>query len=564
MQRNANVHSCWHHYTVAAIQNGVWCKPEEALGDSECGSASAPFTFSLAQHLIAKAAAGSYWAVRPSRHGEAATVLKSSSTAADQQLPFNESFGGKTRQAMHRFTLRAQQLQMVVDASVGAALKSCPAEIFRCIELMSKQLLGATSVRLLYVSHWHQKLLHFAVHDPCNCGRPNTRTRENCTASHLPLHRVVCNVGEGIAGAVAHSGQSESISDCSVNRSATGKDCGSMVGQLLTAQACLACCSFSLPYMPELLQLSLYTLADNPYKGATNHDIMPLYLLQRTQIYWPVLQLSDPQGDVEDRRVVRAVLELWFEEGPFTSEALEVLEYIVRLAGAWLHSTLENGEDEAYCRTTEALLSLAQLSSHNMILDDLLEEIITAVQSVTKAEKVCLYMFDDIEDELWLARSLNVGLSTDEQMPPDSREWCSTAALITIINTVVCSTAAIKPAYVKNDVRIPKASHTHSSSSFICVPVPPPHVDDNLAAAALHQNLHHVPPRHQRQSRVASQSTPIAVLHISGKRGIGVFEQSDEEHLKLLSIEINELLRSRSVEVWLTVHQLFPTLFCAL
>jgi hypothetical protein len=91
-----------------------------------------------------------------------------------------------------------------------------------------------------------------------------------------------------------------------------------------------------------------------------------------------------------------------------------MLDYIVRLAGAWLHRALENGEDEAYCRTMEALLSLAQLSSQHMILEDLLDEIITSVQSVTKAERVCLYMFDDAEDELWLARSLNVGLSTGE------------------------------------------------------------------------------------------------------------------------------------------------------
>jgi hypothetical protein len=42
---------------------------------------------------------------------------------------------------------------------------------------------------------------------------------------------------------------------------------------------------------------------------------------------------------------------------------------------------------------------------------------------------------------------------------------------------------------------------------------------------------------------------PVAVLQVCNKRGSEVFEQSDELRLEVLSTEINELLRSRLVEV---------------
>jgi hypothetical protein len=198
----------------------------------------------MVDHLPAKAAAGSrsqctscafmkkqvgFLSKYLRRISDAATMLRSSPIAADQQPSVYKSLGGKSRQAMHASTLGTKQLQAFANASVGAALERCPTEVFRCIELMSMELLGAATARLLYVSHWHQKLLYFAGPDSCDGEQPQTGVKEKRTASQLPLLRVVCNVGEGIAGAVAHSGRPESILDCSVHKSATGKDRGSMV-----------------------------------------------------------------------------------------------------------------------------------------------------------------------------------------------------------------------------------------------------------------------------------------------------------------------------------------------
>jgi hypothetical protein len=56
---------------------------------------------------------------------------------------------------------------------------------------------------------------------------------------------------------------------------------------------------------------------------------------------------------------------------------------------------------------TEALLCMSQLHAHSLTLQDLLDDVILSVQYVSEADKVCLYMVDEVAGELWAARSSN-------------------------------------------------------------------------------------------------------------------------------------------------------------
>jgi hypothetical protein len=58
--------------------------------------------------------------------------------------------------------------------------------------------------------------------------------------------------------------------------------------------------------------------------------------------------------------------------------------------------------------------------------------------------------------------------------------------------------------------------------------------------------------RHYQHCKGSIRCAPIAVLQVCDKRGSEAFELSDEMRLEVLCTEINELLRSRLVEVSLT------------
>jgi len=99
-----------------------------------------------------------------------------------------------------------------------------------------------------------------------------------------------------------------------------------------------------------------------------------------------------------------------------------LLEHIVHLASAWLHRVLQAREHEAYCRTTEALLCISQMSSQSITLQDLIDEIISLVQYVTEADRVCLYMVDEVENEFWVANSSQSDTCTGKQH--GTACWC--------------------------------------------------------------------------------------------------------------------------------------------
>jgi hypothetical protein len=64
-------------------------------------------------------------------------------------------------------------------------------------------------------------------------------------------------------------------------------------------------------------------------------------------------------------------------------------------------------ENDAHSRTTEALLCMSQSHARSLTLQDLLDDVIASVQYVTQADRVCLYMVDEVAGELWAARISN-------------------------------------------------------------------------------------------------------------------------------------------------------------
>jgi hypothetical protein len=140
--------------------------------------------------------------------------------------------------------ITAEQLQMLVEASVAAANDCTPGETFTRIETLLQQLMGATSVRLLHVSHWHHKLFHYRE----RCGSEDSdvdsesgwgdeadddagtggATKRSSCRSYTLLQQSVFDVGEGVAGRAALSGQAVYIEDCSLS-SVTVHDTGAKV-----------------------------------------------------------------------------------------------------------------------------------------------------------------------------------------------------------------------------------------------------------------------------------------------------------------------------------------------
>jgi hypothetical protein len=131
---------------------------------------------------------------------------------------------------------------MLVEASVAAANDCTPGETFTRIEALLQQLMGATTVRLLHVSHWHHKLFHYRE----RCGSDvdsdvdsedgwggqqeggEDNVRSSSCRSYSLMQQSVFDVGEGVAGRAALSGQAVYIEDCSLS-SITVHDSGAKV-----------------------------------------------------------------------------------------------------------------------------------------------------------------------------------------------------------------------------------------------------------------------------------------------------------------------------------------------
>jgi hypothetical protein len=154
------------------------------------------------------------------------TVVRASpSIAAHQHPSISEQHARSSTAANQQHAPTSAQLQVLLDASVCAAADTSLAEVFHRLEKLTSELLGTTTVRWLHVSQWHHMLFRYTEQDSCRLqGQPATAG----TAPILRQH-FVCNVGEGIAGAVALTGQPECIADCSVPSSATSFKQGSVV-----------------------------------------------------------------------------------------------------------------------------------------------------------------------------------------------------------------------------------------------------------------------------------------------------------------------------------------------
>jgi hypothetical protein len=111
------------------------------------------------------------------------------------------------------------------------------------------------------------------------------------------------------------------------------------------------------------------------------------------------------------------------------------------------------------------------------------------------------------------------------------------------------STAPLRPHLLRHQT-------TAKGSSFLATGVDEtirracPIAGSCVTAAAIESSYYQ-----QQQCKGSIRCAPVAVLQVCDKRGSEAFELSDEMRLEMLCTEINELLRSRLVEVSLTyVH----------
>jgi hypothetical protein len=157
---------------------------------------------------------------------------------------------------------------------------------------------------------------------------------------------------------------------------------------------------------------------------------------------------------------------------------------------------------------------------------------------------------------------LDTALTTDSA----AKQSASMIATTTCGTNVSCEQGAHRP---------PCAKSTHAStaplrprllrqttaikSSSMTTDTPDIHLTAQQTAASVRvpAEAHSGMPSQLPLSKGRATCVPVAVLQVCNKRGSEVFEQSDEMRLEVLCTEINELLRSRLVEVR-TTHYASP------
>ncbi|CAM9762121.1 unnamed protein product, partial [Ectocarpus fasciculatus] len=333
----------------------------------------------------------------------------------------------------------------------------------------------------------------------------------------------------------------------------------------------------------------------------------------------PLEQLEDVDGDDEAEEArpspglagrVLAVLQVHCADGELSAAAVDALHGVGRLLVPLLTEALARDEEYVRRRSTEALLSLSNISPRDVGLIAMVEEVVRVSQIMTEAERVCLFFVDDAADELWVAKSVDF----DDAKIKIGQGLCGHAA-------ATGGTVNVIDSYKDSrfDGRWDKQTG-FVTKGVLCVPIPPPDqavLGASAAAAAvaggssrsgmwagardgperqessgsLQDGSAGLPrrddggaeprvsmvvdgfqprqqgwlqqqapaglegggappqptPRRRRSSKMPAR--PLAVLEVINKRGKGVFNEHDENALVSLCARIELLLRNKAAEV---------------
>ncbi|CAM9718648.1 unnamed protein product, partial [Ectocarpus sp. 13 AM-2016] len=330
-------------------------------------------------------------------------------------------------------------------------------------------------------------------------------------------------------------------------------------------------------------------------------------------------QLEDVGGDdkTEEARPspgraerVLAVLQVHCADGVLSAAAVEALHGLGRLLVPLLTEALARDEEYVRRRSTEALLSLSNISPRDVGLIAMVEEVVHAAQRMTEAERVCLFFVDDAEHKLWMATSVGfddpkikigeglcgyaaatggtVNVIDSCKDPRFDGRWDKQTGFVT--KGVLCVPIP-PPAYAAASGASRAAAGGNgggrrwagqqdmngrdgsSSSSIARTTTPSPNDDDAEARSAAsvvddfrlrnrqQQQQQQQPerdplpsfPTSSRRGSAASAAgraaaRPLAVLQLSNKRGRGVFNEHDENALVSLCGRIELLLRDKAAE----------------
>ncbi|CAB1117562.1 unnamed protein product [Ectocarpus sp. CCAP 1310/34] len=390
-----------------------------------------------------------------------------------------------------------QIIELLESTAADSPLIS-PAALLCRVEGLLLRGTGATSADALLVDHWFNKLLHFSPATASGSGggdgeakgAQGTPSRDRRSFSdgnggsqsqkqleqqqqqqQQRQHevafntRAVCNIGEGIAGIAAMTGRKLQLKDCSTRQQRRrGK---ALYGTEYTSGSVVCWPVSALPTEVGVTRAEAETSA--------------------------LEQLEDVDGDDETEEArpspgpaerVLAVLQVHCADGVLSAAAVEALHGLGRLLVPLLTEALARDEEYVRHRSTEALLSLSNISPRDVGLIAMVEEVVRVAQTMTEAERVCLFFVDDAADELWVAKSVDfddakikigeglcghaaatgrtVNVIDSYEDPRFDRRWDKQTGFVTKGCVVFCVHTCGMGSVV---LRVP---------SVLCVPIPPP------------------------------------------------------------------------------------------
>ncbi|CAM9664543.1 unnamed protein product, partial [Ectocarpus sp. 13 AM-2016] len=520
--------------------------------------------------------------------------------------------------------LTVEQIIELLESTAADSPLISPAALLCRVEGLLLRGTGATRADALLVDRWFNKLLHFSPATAAGSGGGDeeakgargTPSRDRRSFSdgdggsqgqkklqeqqqqqqqqhEVAFHtRAMCDIGEGIAGMAAMTGRKLRLKDCSTRQQRRrGK---TLYGTQYTSGSVVCWPVSALPTEVGVTRAEADTSA--------------------------LEQLEDVDGDdkTEEARPspgraerVLAVLQVHCADGVLSAAAVEALHGLGRLLVPLLTEALARDEEYVRRRSTEALLSLSNISPRDVGLIAMVEEVVRVAQSMTEAERVCLFFVDDAADELWVAKSVDF----DDAKIKIGEGLCGHAAATG--GTVNVIDSYEDPRF---DGRWDKQTG-FVTKGVLCVPIPPPdHVVLGASPAAgggsrggmwagsgdgperqessgsLQDGSAELPrmddggtdprvsmgvdgfqplrrggsqqqpaawegggappppppppppnPRRRRSSKMPAR--PLAVLEVINKRGNGVFNEHDENALVGLCARIELLLRNKAAEV---------------
>ncbi|KAG5175618.1 hypothetical protein JKP88DRAFT_347209 [Tribonema minus] len=314
----------------------------------------------------------------------------------------------------------AEQLQLLLEASVAAAGEMHMGTLFRSLEALVCELLDASSVRLLYVSRWHRKLFQFVdeaahcaiaanslfqlVFEAARCAlaanspgalRELSRLADGasrCAFAAISVgerwRRVRSPASQAAARGVRYSyACTEEMEEAAAERAASewqGERWlpglvqrvagGAEVPGLVQLGHRAASEWQGERWLPGLVQVAAADLStahgaghaaltgEAVYRENCSKDGDRKGSGRGVKIYWPLLQqdalVLGEDGELSGEPTVLAVAEIYREGGSFRADALRLLGHTMYLATSWVQRTLVTAEEVTRRRATEALLCI--------------------------------------------------------------------------------------------------------------------------------------------------------------------------------------------------------------